>query len=221
MIKMLKSEGLALKNYATIPVAAQDYAPQVAEATDGSDCLMGIFSEQQWASWLPAFKQSGSTAKLIGPQGNLDEKVAKGFPDVVKDDIVIGEYPNITDPAFADYRQAIARYHPDPSLDYNSLGGLGTWTAYTAFTQVADTIKGPITNTSFLAAANHMTHLDTGGKTAPMDLAKPWGKAAPPGNERVFTRSVTFLKFGDDGKLETDPPGGFQDMTNLFLTGLK
>jgi ABC-type branched-subunit amino acid transport system substrate-binding protein len=219
--RLIKSEGgMTLKNYVTIPVAAQDYSPQVAQATNGSDCLIGIFSENQWASWLPAFKQSGSKAKLIGPQGNLDEKVAKDFPDLVKGSIVIGEYPNISDPAFKDYRDAIAQYKPDPSLDYNSLGGLGTWTAYAAFTEVVKTIKGEVTNESFLDAANHMTNLDTGGKVAPMNLSKPWGKDAPPGMERSFTTSVTFLRFGDNGKLETDPPGGFQDMKEKFLASL-
>jgi ABC-type branched-subunit amino acid transport system substrate-binding protein len=218
--KALKNEGLSLKNFVTIPVAAQDYSPQVAQATNGSDCIFGIFSENQWASWLPAFKQSGSEAKLIGPQGNLDEKVAKDFPDVVEGAIVIGEYPNITDPAFDDYREAIEQYKPDPSLDYNSLGGLGTWTAYEAFKQVAETIEGDITNESFLDAANAMTALDTGGKTDKMDLTKPWGDEAPEGNERVFTTSVTYLKFGDDGKLTTETPG-FQDMREKFLAAVK
>jgi hypothetical protein len=207
-----------LNRFVAIPVAAQDYAPQVAQATGGgTDCIIGVFSENAWSSFLAAFQQSGSTAKLIGPQGNLDEKVAKDFPALLKDDIVVGIYPNIDDPAFADFREAIAQYKPPTEgIDYNSLGGLGTWAAYVGFKKVVETIKGPITNETFLDAASKMKALDTGGKLPVLDLTKPWGDEAPEGSERLFNRSVTYLKFDDKGKLHSESPG-FHDMTEAVL----
>jgi ABC-type branched-subunit amino acid transport system substrate-binding protein len=215
----LKGSGVKLNGFVAIPVAAQDYSPQVAQATgNGTDCIIGVFSENAWSSFLAAFQQSGSNAKLIGPQGNLDEKVAKDFPALVKGDIVVAIYPNITDPAFADYRAALAQYKPPTNgIDYNSLGGLGTWTAYIGFQKVVETIKGPITNESFLAAANKMSHLDLGGKLPVLDLTKPWGPTAPEGSEKLYNRSVTYLVFDDKGKLHPENPPGFHDMTDAVL----
>ena len=59
--------------------------------------------------------------------------------------------------AWADYRAAIQQYHAPSNENYNSLGGLGTWAAYMAFVQVADSLKGPINNQTFLAAAQKAT----------------------------------------------------------------
>jgi ABC-type branched-subunit amino acid transport system substrate-binding protein len=215
----LKGSGVPLNEFVAIPVAAQDYSPQVAQATGkGTDCIIGVFSENAWSSFLAAYQQSGSTAKLIGPQGNLDEKVAKDFPKLVEGDIVVATYPNISDPAFQDYRDAIEQYKPPTEgIDYNSLGGLGTWTAYIGFQKVVESIEGEITNESFLAAANKMSNLDTGGKLPVLDLTKPWGPTAPEGSEKLYNRSATYLVFDDKGKLHPEDPPGFHDMTDAVL----
>jgi ABC-type branched-subunit amino acid transport system substrate-binding protein len=207
---VLKSHGIGVAQTVTIPLQSQDYAPQVAQATSGGvDCIIGSMAENQWASFLPAFQQSGSKAKLIGPQGNLDQKVAKNFAKTVEGSIVVGYYPELGSPAFSDFRAAIAKYKPDASLDYDSLAGLGTWTAYVGFNKIVSAMKGPITNTTFLAAANHTTHLDTGGKVPVLDLAHPW-TGAPYGYTRTFNTQVAFAKFDDAAHL-VQVQGGFHD----------
>jgi hypothetical protein len=130
--------------------------------------------------------------------------------------VIIAYYPDISDPAFADYREAIAQYKPPADLDYNSLGGLGTWTAYTAFKNIVEKMSGPIDHDTFLEAARKTTALDTGGKTPLLDLSKPWGDEAPEGSERLFTRSITWATFDDKGKLKSDA-AGFKDMTDLLV----
>jgi ABC-type branched-subunit amino acid transport system substrate-binding protein len=205
--RILASYGIKLAAKVAVPVASADYAPQVAQATgNGIDCVIGGLAESNWASFLPAFAQSGSDAKLIGLQGNFDEKVAKSFPDLVKGDIVIGYYPDMSAPAFKDYREAIAQYKPDPTQDYNSLGGLGTWTAYVGFKSIVEKMSGPITAKTFLDAANKTTALDTGGKLPVLNLTKPWEKQ-PFGYKRLFNESVTYSVYGDGGKLEVETPG--------------
>jgi ABC-type branched-subunit amino acid transport system substrate-binding protein len=204
--RVLAASGIKLAAKVAIPVASADYTPQVAQATsDGIDCVIGGLAESNWASFLPAFAQSGSKAKLIGLQGNFDEKVTKNFASVVKGDIVVGYYPDIYSPVFKDYRDAIAQYKPDPSQDYNSLGGLGTWTAYIGFQKIVEKMTGPINNKTFLDAANHTTHLDTGGKLPVLDLAHPW-KEQPFGYKRLFNTSVTYSVYGDNAKLQVQQP---------------
>jgi ABC-type branched-subunit amino acid transport system substrate-binding protein len=182
---VLESRGVAVGPKVAVPLAAADYAPQVAQATgSGVDCVIGGLTETQWAAFLPAFKQSGSTARLIGAQGNLNQKVIKNFPEVGKGAQIIGTFPDITAPAFKDFKDAIATYKPTEGLDYNSLAGLGTWTAYTAFKSIVEGMKGPVDNKTFLAAAGKATAVDTGGMLPVMNLSKPWVKhpSAPSGS---------------------------------------
>jgi ABC-type branched-subunit amino acid transport system substrate-binding protein len=215
--RILASYGIQIGPTVAVPIASQDYAPQVAQATGGGvDCIIGGLTENAWASWLPAFQQSGSKAKLIGAQGNLDEKVAKNFGPLVQGDIVVGYYPDISSPVFKDYRDAIAQYKPDPAQDYNSLGGLGTWTAYIGFQKIVEKMTGPITNETFLAAARSTTALDLDGKLPILNLSKPWEKQ-PNGYKRIFNTKVAFDVFkGTDGKLSVEQPG----FTDIAKEGL-
>jgi hypothetical protein len=220
--RILATEGIKIGPTVAVPVASQDYAPQVAEATSGGvDCIIGGLTENAWASFLPAFAQSGSKAKLIGAQGNLDHKVAKNFGPVVNGSIVIGYYPDLSSPVFGDYRAAIAQYHPDPAQDYNSLGGLGTWTAYVGFTNIVKKMTGPITNDTFLKAARSTTHLDTGGKLPVLDLAKPWAKQ-PFGYKRIFNTKVAYDVIDGKGVLHVEQPGFFDiAKQGLIEAGIK
>ena len=55
-----KAEGTKINKFVTLPATAQDYSPQVAEATSGgADCLVMIVSETPYIAWMPAFAQSG------------------------------------------------------------------------------------------------------------------------------------------------------------------
>jgi ABC-type branched-subunit amino acid transport system substrate-binding protein len=213
MNNVLKARGLQLSKTVKIPLQAADYTPQVAQATTGTDCLIAPITEVQWASMLPPLQQSGAKVKLVGAQGNLDEKVAKSFPEVTEGAQIIGTFPDISTPAFKDYRDAIATYKPPSDLDYNSLGGLGTWAGYSAFKQVVESIQGPVTNLTFLAAANK-AKLKMGGMTPDVDFTQPW-KQAPLGIKRQFNNAVTYAVM-HDGKPKVEQPGFF-DMKKWSL----
>jgi ABC-type branched-subunit amino acid transport system substrate-binding protein len=204
--RVLESRGIHDYVRVPIPVASADYAPQVAQATGhGVDCIIGGIAENQWASFLPPFAQSGSKANIIGPQGNLNEKVGKNFAQYIDGSIVVGIYPDISVPAYKDFRDALAQFKPDPSLDYNSLAGLGTWAAYAGFKEVAEAVKGPITPKSFLDQASKTTDLDLHGMLPKLDLTKPYSLL---GYDRLFNSSVTYAVFRG-GKLTVEEPGFF------------
>jgi hypothetical protein len=140
-----------------VPVTAQDYSSEVAEATTGTDCILAGLSQAQFPSFMPPFVATGARQRLYGAQGNLDITVTKAFPKATENAVVAGAYADISLPAWANYRAAIQQYHAPTSENYNSLGGLGTWAAYMAFAQIADSLKGPINNQTFLAAAQKAT----------------------------------------------------------------
>jgi ABC-type branched-subunit amino acid transport system substrate-binding protein len=196
-----KSEGTKIGKFVTLPATAQDYSPQVAEATSGgADCLVMIVSETPYIAWMPAFAQSGSEAKMYGPQGNFNENAVKGFEEVVEGDVDAGMYPDISTPAWSEYQEALDQFEADPAQDYNSLGGMGTWAAYEGFKQVAESISGEIDNETFLKAAA-TAKIDLPGMVPPLNMAENWGKTGgPEGFERLVNRCVVFSEF-KEGKL--------------------
>ena len=194
-----------------IPLTAQDYSSQVAQATDGgADCIYGGISDSNWAAWLPAMQSAGADQRLYGLQGNLNSKIVEQFPDQTDGGIVVNSYPNIEGPMWDDYRASLERYDA-PDLDWNSLAGLGTWTAFTAFTQIVEGMDGEITNQTFLEAANKATEVDTGGMVPVLDLTQPYtgfGGQFP----RIVNRSV-FYDVIEDGELRAADDRSY-DMTN-------
>jgi ABC-type branched-subunit amino acid transport system substrate-binding protein len=198
-----------------VPLTAQDYSPQEAQATNGTDCILGNLGETTWPPFLTAMNSSGAKQRLYGAQGNLDAKVAKAFPQVTQGGVVAGSYSDLSLPAWADYRSAIKAYKAPTDEDYNSLGGLGTWAGYEVFKSLVEKMTGPIDAPSFLAVAQKAT-VSFPGVAADVDFSKPFtglGKTFA----NAVNRNVTFDTI-DNGTLKPFQDGKFYDMTNA-MTG--
>ncbi|MDE0134056.1 MAG: ABC transporter substrate-binding protein [Acidimicrobiaceae bacterium] len=183
-----------------LPPTAQDYSSEVAQATTDADCVIGIVSETPYITWNTAWTQSGTDARQYGPQGNLNEISAAGNEESTDGDIIGGMYPDISTAPWDEYRLALEEGGWDTTEhDYNSLGGMGTWAAYAAFTQIAETIDGEINASSFFQAASATDHLDLGGMVPVLDFTQEWTDGLP-GFQRLFNRSVVFSKL-ENGKV--------------------
>jgi ABC-type branched-subunit amino acid transport system substrate-binding protein len=194
------------------PLAAGDFSSQIAQIPDDADCFFGNAGEGVWPSILTAAKKLGKKVRFYGPQGNLDAKVAKDYPAETEGAVVMGVYPDITAKVFDDYRAALDKYgaKQDGSIDWNSLGGLGTWTAYVAFADIVSHMTGEITAQTFLEAAQKTTALETKGILPTTDLTKEWtggGGQFP----RIFNR-VIYTDVIHGGKLT--PLEGTVDVSN-------
>ena len=214
MKNAMKAYGMSFGKTVILPPTGQDYSPQVAEATGGgADCVVMIVSETPYVAWNQAWVQSGTQARMYGPQGNLDSVSIKGLGDKVDGSVIAGMYPDISTAPWADYRQALKDANADPANDYNSLGGLGTWAAYTGFKQVAEAVKGDLDATSFMAQANKTTNLDTKGMVPVIDFTKPWTQNPP--FARLFNRTAVYstIKNGKVVPLTTE----FEDVGDLAL----
>jgi ABC-type branched-subunit amino acid transport system substrate-binding protein len=202
-------------SYVSLPATAQDYSPQVAQATEGgTDCLLTIVSETPYIAFMGPFSQLGHYVRMYGPQGNLDEAVIAAAPaSVTNGDVISAMFSSLGLPAWKDYRSALKTYKADPKQYYDTFGGQGTWAAYLEFAQIVKGMKGPINNKTFLAAASHAKiHLP--GIVPDMDLSKPWGKVGgPAGLYRLFNRSVIFNKV--ENKKIVPLTTKFQDVGNL------
>lgn len=183
-----------------LPPTAQDYSSEVAQATTNADCVVSVISETPFVTWNTAWAQSGTTAQQYGPQGNLNEVSAKGNEAATNGNIIAGMYPDISTAPWDEYRNALAEAGLDKDgLDYNSLGGMGTWAAFVGFTKIAETIDGEITAQSFYEAANKTSSLDLNGMVPVLDFTKEWTEGLA-GYQRLFNRSVIFSKL-ENGKV--------------------
>jgi len=202
-------------SYVSLPATAQDYSPQVAQATSGgTDCLLMVVSETPYIGWMGPFSQLGHYVRMYGPQGNLDEKVIAAAPaSVTNGDVISAMFGSLALPAWKDYRTALKQYKADTSQFYDTFGGQGTWAAYLEFAQIVKGMKGQINNKTFLAAASK-AKLHLPGIIPDMDLAKPWGKVGgPAGLYRLFNRTVIFNKV--QNKKIVPLTTKFQDVGNL------
>ncbi len=196
-----------------LPPTAQDYSAEVAQATDGADCVITVISETPYITWNTAWAQSGTDARQYGPQGNLNEVSAAGNEEATDGDVIAGMYPDISTEPWDEFRAALEEGGYDiEALDYNSLGGMGTWAAYEGFTQIAEGIEGDITAESFFEAASNTSNLDLDGMVPVLDFTQEWTDGLE-GYERLFHRGVVFsvLENGEVVPLTTE----FEDVSDL------
>jgi ABC-type branched-subunit amino acid transport system substrate-binding protein len=207
--------GKSFGDVVILPPTAQDYSAEVAQATSGADCVISIISETPFITWNTAWAQSGTDAQQYGPQGNLNEISAAGNEEATDGNIIVGMYPDISTEPWAEYRVALDEAGLDlTEQDYNSLGGMGTWAAFTAFTQIAETIEGDITAESFYDAASKTDNLDLNGMVPVLDFTQEWTDGLE-GYQRLFNRSVVYSQL-ENGKvvpLTTE----FEDVGDLAL----
>jgi len=215
MENAIKALGMSFGDEIILPPTAQDYSAEVAQATTDADCVISIISETPFITWNTAWAQSGTKAQQYGPQGNLNQISAKGNEEATNGNIIVGMYPDISTAPWDEYRTALDEAGLDTTaLDYNSLGGMGTWAAFTGFTQIAETISGDITAKSFYEAANTTTKLDLNGMVPVLDFTKEWTGGLE-GYNRLFNRSVVYSKL-ENGKvvpLTTE----FEDVSDLAV----
>jgi ABC-type branched-subunit amino acid transport system substrate-binding protein len=199
--------GKTIKTEAYVPLDATDLSPQASQVTKDTDCVVFGVGEPQAIQLIQAMKQAGvqGGVRIFGQQGNLTEKACSSGPELCENAVLAGIYPDMSAPALADYRSALEQYRAKEGLDYNSLGGIGTWAAYVAFTNLARTMRGPIDAAAFLKAANATSALDTDGLTPVLNFTQEY---SDPQLARMFNRSVTYA--GVSG-------GRFEQLTDDFV----
>ncbi len=215
MENAMKSYGRKFGDVIITPTISQDYSAEVARATTKADCIVVVMSETPFLTWNTALQQADTKVKQYGNQGNLNAISAKGAEQVTNGNIIGGMYPDISTAPWDNYRAALDTGKVDQvANDFNSLGGMGTWAAYTAFEKIASKITGDITAKSFYDAASKTSALDLGGMVPVIDFTKEWTDGLP-GYKRLFNRSVVFSKL-ENGKVVADT-NEFEDVSDLAL----
>jgi len=207
-----KAGGGSSAKVVKVPPTAQDYTSQVAQAADGTDCIVTLLGEANLFAFLPALQQGGGTQQIFGLQGNLNAKVAEKFPEATEGAIIADSWPSLEAPGWSEMREALQQSGANSELEYDSLAGLGTWGDLTYITKVVETLPEP-SAASFLAAANKITVdlAPIGPKV--VQFAKPF--TGVPGFARVTTREVAYETI-EDGKVKPLTTE-LEDVTNGWL----
>ena len=189
-----KALGKEVGKFVNIPAAAKDESPVVAEAlSGGADCVGTIMGESLYKAWMGPWVQSGTEARMYGIQGNLNAQALEGFEEAGEGDVITGIYADWKTPLWKEYREALEFSGAEEGLDYGSVGAQGAWAGDLAFKKIVESMKGPVTNETFIEAASKTSHLSTGGLTPILNFTKDWHGV--PGFERLFNRSVAFSKY--------------------------
>jgi hypothetical protein len=201
-------------NYVVQPGTVQDQTAQVAELlAGGTDCVVSVTSETPLTAFMVAWDAAQPTARFYGPQGNLNKISAKGHEAILEGAVVVGVYPDLACPVWDSYRASLTAINADPAQDYNSLGGLGTWTAYMGFKQVADGVSGELNSVSFQAAANTADINLTGMIPAPLSFVDEWTQY--PALLRMINQSVVYSQIVNGDVSPLGECGVFDDVASL------
>jgi branched-chain amino acid transport system substrate-binding protein len=151
-------------NVSLMPVKFQstDYSPVVSQVKAKSpDAIVVILASPEAAAFMKEAKLQGlgaptysyapvaaeSTLTLAGPAAEGARAV-----QFVKS-------PNDADPAVQEFRDAMAKYEPGQPADFIALWG---WTGAKVFSQIAQTIQGPVTAESLTKAYEQAKNIDPG-----------------------------------------------------------
>jgi hypothetical protein len=212
--KRLGAEDRLSPEYVTQPGTVQDQSAQVAQLLDGgTDCVVSVTSETPLTAFMVAWDAAQPTAKFYGPQGNLNKISAAGAKELLEGSTVVGIYPDIACTVWDDYRSSLDNIGADPALDYNSLGGLGTWAAYMGFRQVTDSMGDtPVDAATFLTAASTAT-IDLPGILPLLDFTNEWTEY--PGLLRMVNQSVVYSQIQNGDVVPLGECGVFDDVSGL------
>jgi len=197
-----------------VPPSVQDYAPQLEQATDGSDCIVASIGSSSFPPFFTAFKATGGKQRIYAQAGNLFDDMVKPFAAQTENLVIAGSFGNITSPAWADFRDALQKYNaPGAVANYNGTAGLGAWAGYLAFKQVVESMNGDINAATFLAAAQK-AKINLPGKVAPVDMADRF--TGDPQHVNQVNRVVSF-EIVKNGQVLPWQDGKFYDMTDAML----
>lgn len=212
--KRLGAEDRLDPEFVSQPGTVQDQSAQVAQLlAGGTDCVVSVTSETPLTAFMVAWDAAKPKARFYGPQGNLNKVSAKGHEKILEGARVVGVYPDLSCPAWDDYRASLEAIDADPAQDYNSLGGLGTWAGYMAFKQIADTMTGTIDGPSFQKTANEFPEISLPGMIPPLTFTEEWTEY--PALKRMVNQSVVYSQIKDGDVVPLGDCDKFDDVSEL------
>lgn len=188
-----ESEGLTYTGTVLAPATQTNFTSIVAAVQkQGADCIEPAIDQQQNTALLTAWKQSGSSMKIVDPGiilASLDSiaSVADGI-------YVFSPVRLATDPKVAKAVAAVKKYAPGTSIDSRSIEG---WATIQLLAQALKSVTShQYTAKTVLTAMGSLQNATTDGVLPPITTTKDNSNSK---YARVFNPDFVIYKIGSNG----------------------
>jgi ABC-type branched-subunit amino acid transport system substrate-binding protein len=148
----------------------------VAAQVGNADGVYLLLPPTQVLAYLQAAKQLGVKATIVADSGLLQQSQITetgGASSPAEGSIIAGSFPDGSSPLWNDFKSAIKQYNGTKSdISVDNIADAGSWVSMQIFVQVAKSIQGDVTASSFLTALQQATAVSTGGLTPTLDFSK-------------------------------------------------
>ncbi|MEV1247827.1 ABC transporter substrate-binding protein [Nonomuraea sp. NPDC050022] len=179
----------------SVKFQSTDWSPTITQVkAKKPDAVIVILASPEAAAFLKEAKLQGLSVPMYGyaPTAaastlTLAGDAAEGFKAVQ-----LVKVPSDEDPAVKEFRDAMAKYEPKQPADFIALWG---WTAAKVFVQIAQTIQGPVTSQSLVAAYEKAGNIDPG--VAPVMNFSAANHLGTRAVQKVVVKGGQFVSEGD------------------------
>ncbi|WP_248963339.1 ABC transporter substrate-binding protein [Sphaerisporangium perillae] len=179
----------------SVKFQSTDYSPVITQVkAKKPDAVVLILASPEAAAYLKEAKLQGLSVPTYGyaPTAaastlTLAGDAAEGFKAVQ-----LVKVPNDSDPSVKEFRDAMAKYEPGQPADFIALWG---WTAAKVFVQIAQTVQGPVTSQSLVAAYEKAGQIDPG--VAPVMSFSAGNHLGTRAVQKVIVKDGQFVSEGD------------------------
>ncbi|MEU7745488.1 ABC transporter substrate-binding protein [Nonomuraea sp. NPDC049158] len=179
----------------SVKFQSTDWSPTITQVkAKKPDAVIVILASPEAAAFLKEAKLQGLSVPMYGyaPTAaastlTLAGDAAEGFKAVQ-----LVKVPSDEDPAVKEFRDAMAKYEPKQPADFIALWG---WTAAKVFVQIAQTVQGPVTSQSLIAAYEKAGSIDPG--VAPVMNFSAANHLGTRAVQKVVVKGGQFVSEGD------------------------
>jgi len=190
-----KSDPAMNVNLFPVKFQSTDYSPVVSQVkAKAPDAVILILASPEAAAFMKEAKLQGLAAPEYGYAPVAAEStltLAGGAAEGARA-VQFVKSPNDADPAVKEFRDAMAKYEPGQPADFIALWG---WTGAKVFSQIAQTVQGPVTSESLAKAYEQAKNVDPG--VAPVMSFGPDRHMGTRDVQKVVVKNGKWVSEGD------------------------
>lgn len=215
----LKAAGKPAAKTVNLSFTPGDYSVQASQVNDTkAACVISILNPPNALSFYPALASTGSKQRVIGTAGDpLSAAVVTKVGKFLNGALVAAFYPAYSEPAWAPFRAAVAKYSDPSKYDFTNQLAEGAYVDLLVFENAVQKVLAAhqtVTSTSLQSALDKETAVDANGLLPPLNFSKP---STLKGQPRLFNPDITVQQV-KDGNIVSGG-GGFIDMTSILNAG--
>jgi len=203
----LTPRGLEIFSETPVPVETPDLSSVIADATDGSDSVALVLSEDDAPRWIQQASEQGVDQTIASTSAAITPDAASTLGASAEGVLVTSNFIPITesdDPGVENFLAEVDEYDSDLVIDDGSMNG---WAGVHVIADVLADATGDVSDpATLISALGTATNVET-GITPPLDFATPPEPIFGGAISRLFNPDVLYAVIeGGEIVLTTDEP---------------